>query len=129
MRANKTNEQNKKTLVSLDTDTEAIKLSSFYNIYIYDKKEINHLWLPILSSRIYAITFDDVLVIRRGIVSVSVSRYFRQVSYRSHSFGIVTTLVRSEVIPEEGSLRGKSPPAKLLNITLESVMYKLEYMV
>ena len=45
----------------------------------------------ILSSKIYAITFD-VLVFRRGIVSVSVSRYFRQVSYRSSNFGIVTTL-------------------------------------
>ena len=40
----------------------------------------------------YSITFDDVLVFCRGIVSLLVLRYFRQVLYRSHNFGIVTTL-------------------------------------
>ena len=40
----------------------------------------------------YTITFDDVLVFRRGMASVSVSRYFTQVSYGSHNFGLVTTL-------------------------------------
>ena len=40
----------------------------------------------ILSSKIYAITLDDVSVFCRGIVSVSVS-------YRSHNFGTVTTLI------------------------------------
>ena len=35
------------------------------------------------------------LVFRRGIVSVLVSRYFRQVSYRSVISGIVTTLAVS----------------------------------
>ena len=41
-----------------------------------------------MSSKMYAITFDDVLVFCCGIVSVSVSRYYRQVSYRSHNYGI-----------------------------------------
>ena len=33
--------------------------------------------------------------IPHGIISVLVSRYFRQVSYQSHNFGIVSTLVHS----------------------------------
>ena len=75
----KQDKQNKKTLVLLDTDTDNFKFH-------------------ILSSKMYDITFDDVLVFHRGIVSASVSRYFRQVSYQSQNFVLWQHYIRPYTI-------------------------------